>query len=159
MDLKLKRYWSNFWSEGGYENRELEMFWIDMYLTWRHVMATLLWPAQLLLSYFCFVRLQVLTPWWWRQHVPQKRRSTIILHGSTSQKINLYYYFLGNSIAMPSEIIKKMSQKSLPQRKLKIICLNKPRRIFKDKSTIPQDVHLHLVEAFKSFYKERTRKI
>jgi hypothetical protein len=25
-------------------------------------------------------------PWWWRQHVPLKRRSTIILHGSTSQK-------------------------------------------------------------------------
>jgi hypothetical protein len=22
-------------------------------------------------------------PWWWRQHVPLKRRSTIILHGST----------------------------------------------------------------------------
>jgi hypothetical protein len=26
-------------------------------------------------------------PWWWRQYVPLKRRSTIILHGSTSQKI------------------------------------------------------------------------
>jgi hypothetical protein len=25
-------------------------------------------------------------PWWWRQHVHLKRRSTIILHGSTSQK-------------------------------------------------------------------------
>jgi len=25
-------------------------------------------------------------PWWWRQYVPLKRRSTIILHGSTSQK-------------------------------------------------------------------------
>jgi hypothetical protein len=24
-------------------------------------------------------------PWWWRQHVPLKRRSTIVLHGSTSQ--------------------------------------------------------------------------
>jgi hypothetical protein len=24
--------------------------------------------------------------WWWRQYVPLKRRSTIILHGSTSQK-------------------------------------------------------------------------
>jgi hypothetical protein len=29
------------------------------------------------------------SPWWWRQHVPLKRRSTIILHGSTSQKTNL----------------------------------------------------------------------
>jgi hypothetical protein len=25
-------------------------------------------------------------PWWWRQYVPLKRRSTIILRGSTSQK-------------------------------------------------------------------------
>jgi len=25
-------------------------------------------------------------PWWWRQYAPLKRRSTIILHGSTSQK-------------------------------------------------------------------------
>jgi hypothetical protein len=25
-------------------------------------------------------------PWWWRQYIPLKRRSTIILHGSTSQK-------------------------------------------------------------------------
>jgi hypothetical protein len=25
-------------------------------------------------------------PWWWRQRVPMKRRSTVILHGSTSQK-------------------------------------------------------------------------
>jgi hypothetical protein len=32
-----------------------------------------------------------LSPWWWRQHVPLKRRSTIILHGSTSQKTNLNF--------------------------------------------------------------------
>jgi hypothetical protein len=25
-------------------------------------------------------------PWWWRQYAPLKRRSTIILHGSRSQK-------------------------------------------------------------------------
>jgi hypothetical protein len=25
-------------------------------------------------------------PWWWRHHAPLKRRSTIILHGNTSQK-------------------------------------------------------------------------
>jgi hypothetical protein len=31
------------------------------------------------------------SPWWWRQHVPLKRRSTIILHGSTSQKTNLNF--------------------------------------------------------------------
>jgi hypothetical protein len=30
-------------------------------------------------------------PWWWRQHVPLKHRSTIILHGSTSQKTNLNF--------------------------------------------------------------------
>jgi hypothetical protein len=27
--------------------------------------------------------------WWWRQHAPLKRRSTIILHGSISQKTTL----------------------------------------------------------------------
>jgi hypothetical protein len=30
-------------------------------------------------------------PWWWRQHAPLKRRSTIILHGSTSQKTILNF--------------------------------------------------------------------
>jgi hypothetical protein len=29
------------------------------------------------------------SPWWWRQLVPLKRQSTIILHDSTSQKTNL----------------------------------------------------------------------
>jgi hypothetical protein len=33
--------------------------------------------------------------WWWRQHVPLKRRSTIILHGSTSQKTNLNIIVVG----------------------------------------------------------------
>jgi hypothetical protein len=28
-------------------------------------------------------------PWWWRQYAPPKRRSTIILHGSISQKTTL----------------------------------------------------------------------
>jgi hypothetical protein len=28
-------------------------------------------------------------PWWWRQYTPLKRRSTIILHGSTTQKTAL----------------------------------------------------------------------
>jgi hypothetical protein len=28
-------------------------------------------------------------PWWWRQYAPLKRRSTIILHGSISQKTTL----------------------------------------------------------------------
>jgi hypothetical protein len=32
-----------------------------------------------------------LHPWWWRQHVPLERRSTIILHGSTSQKTILNF--------------------------------------------------------------------
>jgi hypothetical protein len=31
---------------------------------------------------------------WWRQHVPLKRRSTIILHGSTSQKTILNFFNL-----------------------------------------------------------------
>jgi hypothetical protein len=31
------------------------------------------------------------SPWWWRQHVSLKRQSTIILHGSTSQKTNLNF--------------------------------------------------------------------
>jgi hypothetical protein len=31
----------------------------------------------------------IIHPWWWRQHVPLKRRSTIILHGSTTQKTAL----------------------------------------------------------------------
>jgi hypothetical protein len=50
---------------------------------------------------FCFVRFQVLTaasmmfrdhPWWWRQYAPLKRRSTIILHGSITQKTALNNY-------------------------------------------------------------------
>jgi hypothetical protein len=56
-------------------------------------------------------------PWWWRQYVPLKRRSTIILHGSTSQKTipnfilaavrtwNLTY----NSLLFASEHRHKMS--------------------------------------------------
>jgi hypothetical protein len=32
--------------------------------------------------------------WWWRQHVPLKRRSTIILHGSTSQKTILNFIWI-----------------------------------------------------------------
>jgi hypothetical protein len=31
------------------------------------------------------------SPWWLRQNVRLKRRSTIILHGSTSQKTNLNF--------------------------------------------------------------------
>jgi hypothetical protein len=36
--------------------------------------------------------------WWWRQYVPLKRRSTIILHGSTSQKtiLNIIRYISKN---------------------------------------------------------------
>jgi hypothetical protein len=34
------------------------------------------------------------SPWWWRQYVPLKCRSTIILHGSTSQKTNLNFIVL-----------------------------------------------------------------
>jgi hypothetical protein len=40
-------------------------------------------------------------PWWWRQYAPLKRRSTIILHGSTTQKTTLnkgYYCFISYCI-------------------------------------------------------------
>jgi hypothetical protein len=54
---------------------------------------------------FYIVRFQVLTtasmmfrwdPWWWRQYAPLKRRSTIILHGSTTQKtaLNMFLHYL-----------------------------------------------------------------
>jgi hypothetical protein len=35
-------------------------------------------------------------PWWWRQYAPLKRRPTVILHGSTSQKtiLNIIFSFL-----------------------------------------------------------------
>jgi hypothetical protein len=36
-------------------------------------------------------RARLTHPWWWRQHVPLKRRSTIILHGSTSHKTILNF--------------------------------------------------------------------
>jgi hypothetical protein len=39
---------------------------------------------------------RVAHPWWWRQYAPLKRRSTIILHGSTSQKtiLNINHFDL-----------------------------------------------------------------
>jgi hypothetical protein len=46
--------------------------------------STYLWNVGRLLFYTAH-------PWWWRQHEPLKRRSTIILHGSTSQKTILNY--------------------------------------------------------------------
>jgi hypothetical protein len=43
-------------------------------------------------------------PWWWRQHVPLKRRSTVTLHGSTSQKTNLnIILFVAKMPAEPSD--------------------------------------------------------
>jgi hypothetical protein len=57
-------------------------------------------------------------PWWWRQYAPLKRRSTIILHGSTSQKTalniilaavrtwNLTIFFLSSSRQMPVRLLK-----------------------------------------------------
>jgi hypothetical protein len=38
-------------------------------------------------------------PWWWRQYAPLKRRSTIILHGSTSQKTMLNMLYNSDYIA------------------------------------------------------------
>jgi hypothetical protein len=34
-------------------------------------------------------RARLTHPWWWRQYAPLKRRSTIILHGSITQKTTL----------------------------------------------------------------------
>jgi hypothetical protein len=51
--------------------------------------------CELILNYLNCITLDVqncllcaycLHPWWWRRYAPLKRRSTIILHGSTSQK-------------------------------------------------------------------------
>jgi hypothetical protein len=39
-------------------------------------------------------------PWWWRQYAPLKRRSTIILHGSISQKTTL-----NNSLQVETDIV------------------------------------------------------
>jgi hypothetical protein len=39
------------------------------------------------LCWSCSMMFRIVThPWWWRQYAPLKRRSTIILHGSTSHK-------------------------------------------------------------------------
>jgi hypothetical protein len=37
-------------------------------------------------------------PWWWRQYAPLKRRPTIILHGSTSQKTIRIMEFIDKTI-------------------------------------------------------------
>jgi hypothetical protein len=59
-----------------------------------------------------FVRFQVLTAasmmfrvvfwdeWWWRQYAPLKRRSTIILHGSISQKTTLNIYAFCKKVSL-----------------------------------------------------------
>jgi hypothetical protein len=63
------------------------------------------WSSDLYCGMYCHVKYcrptfqrYVLPPsraWLWRQHVPLKRRSTIILHGSTSQNTNLNWsYFI-----------------------------------------------------------------
>jgi hypothetical protein len=51
-------------------------------------------------------------PWWWRQYAPLKRRSTIILHGSASQKTilntiltKLPQLLLCNSVQQSSEYL------------------------------------------------------
>jgi hypothetical protein len=42
------------------------------------------WCSELSSGLYCRTH-----PWWWRQYAPLKRRSTIILHGSTTQKTAL----------------------------------------------------------------------
>jgi hypothetical protein len=44
------------------------------------------WCSELSSGMYCRVKCLSTNPWWWRQYAPLKRRSTIILHGSTSQK-------------------------------------------------------------------------
>jgi hypothetical protein len=47
------------------------------------------WCSELPSGIYCRVKwlsTDVTHPWWWRQYAPLKRRSTIILHGSISQK-------------------------------------------------------------------------
>jgi hypothetical protein len=58
-----------------------------------------LWCSELSSGLYCHVKrlstnvsevhtASIIThPWWWRQYAPLKRRSTIILHGSITQKI------------------------------------------------------------------------
>jgi hypothetical protein len=40
---------------------------------------------------YCLHHQGCVNPWWWRQYAPLKHRSTIILHGSTSQKTILNF--------------------------------------------------------------------
>jgi hypothetical protein len=64
----------------------------DFKFSWRRVQS-----SELSFGMYCHVKwlstyvsevraASIIRDEWWRQHVPLKRRSTIILHGSTSQK-------------------------------------------------------------------------
>jgi hypothetical protein len=72
-------------------------------------------------------------PWLWRQHVPLKRRSTIILHGSTSQKTNLNF------------ILSAMRTWNLTERKLFAFsfCSTCFQQFLK------HDIHVRLLRLFK----------
>jgi hypothetical protein len=60
-----------------------------------YILCLGLWvcPFVLLVSFLCwfleFFFFDVVSGWWWRQYAPLKRRSTIILYGSISQKTTL----------------------------------------------------------------------
>jgi hypothetical protein len=47
------------------------------------------WCSELSSGMYC-----IRDPWWWRQYAPLKRQSTIILHGSTSQKNSEHNNFM-----------------------------------------------------------------
>jgi hypothetical protein len=54
------------------------------------------WCSELSSGIYCCVK----SSWWWRQYAPLKRRSAIILHGSTSQKtsLNIILYCLASTL-------------------------------------------------------------
>jgi hypothetical protein len=60
----------------------------------RFYASTVMWPREPVSFSSSFLRFlslfrAVTHPWWWRQYAPLKRRSTIILHGSITQKTAL----------------------------------------------------------------------
>jgi hypothetical protein len=59
------------------------------------------WCSELSSGLYSIIR--DIHPWWWRQHVPLKRRSTIILHGSTTQKTALLSFHFPSAITWPRQ--------------------------------------------------------
>jgi hypothetical protein len=64
---------------------------IIAYLRRLHMMKLLI--MYRLYSFLLDLLNQIQIWWWWRQYAPLKRRSTIILHGSISQKTTLNFKY------------------------------------------------------------------